>query len=380
MCIRDRVSTQSTGWFLCLYLNSMPSESVLRVWDVFLSEGDKVLFRVGMALLKENERDIMALDEFSDIFDLIRKIPRKALNCESLLTVAFKDLGSFPMKKIEKHREHYTMIVLEELEDAEKRRQQHREKKLNIRRDPKKPSLRVTSSFIRSSSAGSPSSSYHPQINNSNGTTTEGNATICSSKHSNSVPNVTPHPSVSMQTTTTTSITIQADSADSLKSPINNGNGTANNLNPKESEERETVLTMRDFKRDQPRPLSNLSSSLSAATGKHYPSPVCLATSSSSSSPSITINTVVPPLISTPTKKGSQMPPDINAYNGLSIVEKEKDKSEKDHGQKSLSPRGSSKRKKRGMEGTRARVRSSFFDNTLLGQVRDKEREKQKEK
>ncbi|XP_035119366.1 carabin isoform X4 [Callithrix jacchus] len=39
-------------WFLCLFSRSLPFPTVLRVWDAFLSEGAKVLFRVGLTLVR----------------------------------------------------------------------------------------------------------------------------------------------------------------------------------------------------------------------------------------------------------------------------------------------------------------------------------------
>uniref|UniRef100_A0A2K5MFI9 TBC1 domain family member 10C n=2 Tax=Cercopithecinae TaxID=9528 RepID=A0A2K5MFI9_CERAT len=39
-------------WFLCLFARSLPFPTVLRVWDAFLSEGAKVLFRVGLTLVR----------------------------------------------------------------------------------------------------------------------------------------------------------------------------------------------------------------------------------------------------------------------------------------------------------------------------------------
>ncbi|KAB7504639.1 TBC1 domain family member 10B [Armadillidium nasatum] len=41
-----------TEWFMCLFSRTLPWSSVLRVWDIFFCEGVKVLFRVGLVLLK----------------------------------------------------------------------------------------------------------------------------------------------------------------------------------------------------------------------------------------------------------------------------------------------------------------------------------------
>ena len=41
-----------TEWFLCIFSRTLPWPSVLRIWDMFLCEGVKVLFRVALVLMK----------------------------------------------------------------------------------------------------------------------------------------------------------------------------------------------------------------------------------------------------------------------------------------------------------------------------------------
>lgn len=41
-----------TEWFMCAYSRTLPWATVLRVWDVFLCEGVKVLFKVALVLLR----------------------------------------------------------------------------------------------------------------------------------------------------------------------------------------------------------------------------------------------------------------------------------------------------------------------------------------
>ena len=36
------------GWFLCLFIDNMPTESVMRVWDSMFFEGWKIIFRVAL--------------------------------------------------------------------------------------------------------------------------------------------------------------------------------------------------------------------------------------------------------------------------------------------------------------------------------------------
>ncbi|RKP05096.1 rab-GTPase-TBC domain-containing protein [Thamnocephalis sphaerospora] len=66
-----QVSVASLPWFLSLFLNSMPLLFAFRVLDCFFLEGPKVLFQVGLALLKVNGEELLkATDDgaFIDIF------------------------------------------------------------------------------------------------------------------------------------------------------------------------------------------------------------------------------------------------------------------------------------------------------------------------
>lgn len=39
-------------WFANLFVGSLPAVTVVRIWDALLCEGPKVLYRIGLALLK----------------------------------------------------------------------------------------------------------------------------------------------------------------------------------------------------------------------------------------------------------------------------------------------------------------------------------------
>ncbi|KAK6466273.1 TBC1 domain family member 2A-like isoform X2 [Huso huso] len=47
------------NWFLVVFVESLVSDILLRVWDAFLYEGTKVIFRYALALFKYNEEDIL---------------------------------------------------------------------------------------------------------------------------------------------------------------------------------------------------------------------------------------------------------------------------------------------------------------------------------
>lgn len=53
-------------WFICLFINTLPFITVMRVWDVIMFEGDKALIRIALALLSIGERDLLSCNEFSE--------------------------------------------------------------------------------------------------------------------------------------------------------------------------------------------------------------------------------------------------------------------------------------------------------------------------
>jgi hypothetical protein len=57
---RDGLCSIFVSWFMCLF-NQLPSESMLRVWDLLLFEGGKTLFRTSLALLRINAKSLADL-------------------------------------------------------------------------------------------------------------------------------------------------------------------------------------------------------------------------------------------------------------------------------------------------------------------------------
>jgi hypothetical protein len=69
------------------------------VWDVFFNEGNKILFRVGLALLKANEKQLLETEDDNSIYAMLKTIPTEAYNCDSLLGVClayYTSINYFP--------------------------------------------------------------------------------------------------------------------------------------------------------------------------------------------------------------------------------------------------------------------------------------------
>lgn len=90
----------ATQWLLTLYSSSFPFELVTRVWDIFLLEGWKIVYRVMIALLDSASSKLMRL-HFEDILNHIKDIP-KDMDADVIIHRALK----IPMKRI--HLQEYT--------------------------------------------------------------------------------------------------------------------------------------------------------------------------------------------------------------------------------------------------------------------------------
>eukprot|EP01025_Chloroclados_australasicus_P047531 TRINITY_DN5338_c0_g2_i8.p1 TRINITY_DN5338_c0_g2~~TRINITY_DN5338_c0_g2_i8.p1 ORF type:complete len:666 (-),score=64.73 TRINITY_DN5338_c0_g2_i8:1222-3219(-) len=94
-------------WFITLYAYSMPFEHLLRVWDVLFLEGPKMLFRVGLALLKSSEREIKAKNDPGELMQLIseKKYPILQKHPDYLIGLACNFSIS---KRLDSLREEYS--------------------------------------------------------------------------------------------------------------------------------------------------------------------------------------------------------------------------------------------------------------------------------
>ena len=76
-----------TEWIMTVFSRNFSFEFVTRVWDMFLYEGMKILYRVCLGLLKCIEEEALQTD-FEQIMNLIRTIPQ-VIDVERALDAAW---------------------------------------------------------------------------------------------------------------------------------------------------------------------------------------------------------------------------------------------------------------------------------------------------
>lgn len=93
------------GWFSTLFTSNLQPEVAVRVWDAMMSEGNKVLHRVALALIKRFETVLMAA---KDIDSLRRRLDlqlSQIVDKNALMQAAFHGVGSMPSKLLSNYRD-----------------------------------------------------------------------------------------------------------------------------------------------------------------------------------------------------------------------------------------------------------------------------------
>uniref|UniRef100_A0A7S3DLP0 Rab-GAP TBC domain-containing protein n=2 Tax=Palpitomonas bilix TaxID=652834 RepID=A0A7S3DLP0_9EUKA len=124
------IDTISTLWFLSFYIHVLEPEVVAWVWDSLFAEGVKILFRVGLALLKINEKEILAAKGFDDLYMVLASISKNPEKNRRAMKEAFNKawIGKFSFEPIKKMRKAYFVALEEKVKESYARRLARKQK------------------------------------------------------------------------------------------------------------------------------------------------------------------------------------------------------------------------------------------------------------
>lgn len=134
-----QLSVVSLPWFLSLYINSMPLVFAFRVLDVFFLEGPKVLFQIGLAILRINGEELLDAADDGAFISILKSYfsrldesahPRSdneklraVTRFQELMVVAFKEFAGITQNTIMEQRTRHKDAVLSSIESFTKRTQ-----------------------------------------------------------------------------------------------------------------------------------------------------------------------------------------------------------------------------------------------------------------
>ncbi|KAM0439766.1 hypothetical protein ACHAPT_000861 [Fusarium lateritium] len=132
-----QLSVVSLPWFLSLYINSMPLVFAFRVLDVFFVEGPKVLFQVGLAILRINGEELLDAADDGAFISVLKSYfarldesahpksenpkLRAVTRFQELMVVAFKEFAGITHSSITELRLKNKDAVLNNIENFAKR-------------------------------------------------------------------------------------------------------------------------------------------------------------------------------------------------------------------------------------------------------------------
>ncbi|KAF2085527.1 GTPase-activating protein GYP5 [Saccharata proteae CBS 121410] len=132
-----QLSVVSLPWFLSLYINSMPLIFAFRVLDVFFLEGPKVLFQIGLAILRINGEDLLDAGDDGTFISVLKSYfarldesahpksdnpkLRAVTKFQELMVIAFKEFAGITQNTISEQRAKHKDAVLENIESFAKR-------------------------------------------------------------------------------------------------------------------------------------------------------------------------------------------------------------------------------------------------------------------
>ncbi|KAL0963513.1 hypothetical protein UPYG_G00307420 [Umbra pygmaea] len=94
-------------WFICLYIDVLPVETVLRIWDCLFYEGSKILFRVALTLIRHHQAELLQATSMPELCERFKLITQGAFtnDCHTFMQEIFKEPGSLSMGTVTKLRE-----------------------------------------------------------------------------------------------------------------------------------------------------------------------------------------------------------------------------------------------------------------------------------
>ncbi|KAL1542491.1 TBC1 domain family member 10B [Salvia divinorum] len=116
-----QVAWVTAPWFLTIYMNMLPWESVLRVWDVILFQGNRVmLFRTALALMELYGPALVTTKDAGDAVTLLQSLAGSTFDSSQLVLTACSGYQNVTEERLQELRNKHRPTVIAALEERSK--------------------------------------------------------------------------------------------------------------------------------------------------------------------------------------------------------------------------------------------------------------------
>ncbi|CAI5454441.1 unnamed protein product [Caenorhabditis angaria] len=113
------VASITLNWFIALFFDAVPFNTLLRIWDCFLLEGPKVLFRFAIVLIGKHEEEIISRNDA--IMRVSKAASRLAFDEQAIVDMAFNILNLPTRLELKNLQLLYVSVLAERLEKKTRR-------------------------------------------------------------------------------------------------------------------------------------------------------------------------------------------------------------------------------------------------------------------
>lgn len=115
------VASFTLNWFISLFFDAVPFNTLLRIWDCFLLEGPKVLFRFAIVLIGKHEEEIISRGDAIGIMRVSKAATKLAFDEEAIVNMAFR-IPNLPTRiELKNMQLQYVNLLAERLEKKMRR-------------------------------------------------------------------------------------------------------------------------------------------------------------------------------------------------------------------------------------------------------------------
>jgi len=118
-----------TEWFLCVFSRSLPWPSVLRIWDMFMCEGVKVVFKVGLVLLKHTltKSTLKQCPTLYETLTVLKNLPASVTAEEALMSKVL----TLNVEEQDMKREHLKQLAIRAKKEKQQQSSQQQQQRQN---------------------------------------------------------------------------------------------------------------------------------------------------------------------------------------------------------------------------------------------------------